>query len=40
MTPGLLALQFLLRAALIGVAAYRICQSADRMARATGLTGG
>lgn len=40
MTPGLLALQFLLRAALIGVAGYWICQSADRIARATGLTGG
>ena len=40
MTPGLLALQFLLRAALIGVAGYWICQIADRIARATGLTGG
>ena len=40
MTPKLLALQFLLRAALIGVAGYRICQSADRIARVTGLTGG
>ncbi|WP_426144451.1 hypothetical protein [Polaromonas sp. DSR2-3-2] len=40
MTPGLLALQFLPCAALIGVAGYWICQSADRMARATGLTGG
>lgn len=40
MTPGLLALQFLLCAALIGVAGYGLCQSADRMAQATGLTGG
>ena len=40
MTPGLLALQFLLCAALIGVAGYGLCQSADRIAQATGLTGG
>lgn len=40
MTPGLLALQFLLCAALIGVAGYVLCQSADRIAQATGLSSG
>ena len=40
MTPGLLTLQFLLCAALIGSAGYVLCQSADRIAQATGLTGG
>lgn len=36
----LLALKFLLCAALIGGAGYVLCQSADRIAKATGLTGG
>ena len=40
MTPGLLTLQFLLCAALIASAGYVLCQSADRIAKATGLTGG
>ena len=40
MTPGLLALQFLLCAALIGVAGFGLCESADRIARATVMTGG
>ncbi|KVW93702.1 MAG: sodium:calcium antiporter [Polaromonas sp.] len=40
MTLGLLALQFLLCAVLIAVAGYVLCQSADRIAKATGLTGG
>lgn len=40
MTLGLLALQFLLCAALIAGAGYVLCQSADRIAKATGLTGG
>jgi cation:H+ antiporter len=35
-----LALQFLLCAALIACAGYVLCQSADRIAKATGLTGG
>lgn len=40
MTLGLLTLQFSLCAALIGNAGYVLCQSADRIAQATGLTGG
>ena len=40
MTLGLLALQFLLCAVLIAGAGYVLCQSADRIAKATGLTGG
>lgn len=40
MTLTLLALQFALCAALIGRAGYQLCVSADRIARATGLTGG
>ncbi|MEO8014492.1 MAG: sodium:calcium antiporter [Polaromonas sp.] len=40
MTLGLLALQFLLCAALIAGAGYMLCQSADRIAKATGMTGG
>lgn len=40
MTLATLALQFLLCAALIGVAGFGLCQSADRIAQATGLTGG
>lgn len=40
MTLGLLALQFLLCAVLIAGAGYVLCQSADRIARATGLSGG
>ncbi|WP_029525427.1 hypothetical protein [Polaromonas glacialis] len=40
MTLGLLALQFLLCAALIGVAGTVLCQNAGRIAQATGLTGG
>ena len=39
MTLGLLALQFLLCAALIAGAGYVLCQSAGRIAKATGLTG-
>ena len=40
MTLAVLALQFLLCAALIAGAGYVLCQSADRIAKATGLTGG
>ncbi|MEO7160383.1 MAG: hypothetical protein ABIX00_07770 [Polaromonas sp.] len=40
MTIGLLALQFLPCALLIAVAGYVLCQSADRIAKASGLTGG
>jgi cation:H+ antiporter len=40
MTLALLGLQFLLCAALIGRAGYILSQSADRIAHATGLTGG
>lgn len=40
MTLTALALQFLLCAALIAGAGYVLCQSADRIAKATGLTGG
>ena len=40
MTLTSLALQFLLCAALIACAGYVLCQSADRIAKATGLTGG
>jgi cation:H+ antiporter len=39
MTLAVLALQFLLCAALIASAGYVLCQSADRIAKATGLTG-
>jgi cation:H+ antiporter len=38
MTLGLLTLQFLLCAVLIAGAGYVLCQSADRIAKATGLT--
>lgn len=40
MTLAVLALQFLLCGALIASAGYVLCQSADRIAKATGLTGG
>ncbi len=40
MTLTLLALQFALCAALIGRAGFVLCLSADRIAQATGLTGG
>lgn len=40
MTLTLLALKFLLCAVLISGAGYVLCQSADRIAKATGLTGG
>lgn len=40
MTLAVLALQFLLCAVLIAGAGYVLCQSADQIAKATGLTGG
>lgn len=40
MSLAVLALQFLLCAVLIATAGYVLCQSADRIAKATGLTGG